>query len=326
MTTLAGVNPNSLDDRAAMGLPDHLVERITPDTFARHSDLLGRPAEPLVAVLGDRTAPVSRRYVAGSMLAMIGDPRIDPATPAMVTLPAAVVEIGLPPDEVDEVVARWRHAGVRRDWITKECPAHSVPLAEFRIARWPVTNLEYREFLADTGHDGFPSSWRFGGYPHLRANHPVWTVRPSDAERYAHWLSARTGRSFRLPTEAEWEYAAHGGSTAVYPWGAEFDPQAANTVEAGPLTTTPVGMYPAGRSVAGVDDLAGNVEEFVADDYRPYPGGAAVADDLTAGGDSYRVARGGSFTRFGDLARCRRRHGWFDRAIYAIGFRLAETP
>jgi formylglycine-generating enzyme required for sulfatase activity len=326
MTSLAGANPNSLDDRAAMGLPDHIVERIAPDAFARHADLLGHPADLLVAVLGDTRATPDRRYVAGSVLAMIGDPRLRVLDPVMVTIPAATTEIGLAPADVDTVTARWRHAGVQREWITKECPAHRRTLAEFRIMRWPVTNLEYRSFLADTGHDGLPTSWRFGGYPHLRANHPVWTIRPGDAEYYARWLSARTGRSFRLPTEAEWEHAAHGGTAAEYPWGDEFRADAANTVEAGPLTSTPVGMYPAGRSVTGVDDLAGNVEEFVADDYRPYPGGADVADDLTIGRAGYRVARGGSFTRFGDLARCRRRHGWFDRTIYAMGFRLAETP
>lgn len=325
MATLAGVNPNSLDDRAAMGLPGHLVERIAPDAFAHHADLLSRPAHALTGVLGDAEVALSRRYVAGTVLAMLGDPRIDPLSPAMVTVAATTTRIGSAPGDVGTVTEEWRHAGVRRDWIIKECPEHRVSLPAYRIMRWPVTNLEYRLFLADTGHGGLPSSWRFGGYPHLRANHPVWTVRPGDAEAYARWLSERTGRSFRLPAEAEWEHAAHGGTAAEYPWGDEFLPAAANTVEGGPLTTTPVGMYPAGRSRTGVDDLAGNVEEFVADDYRPYPGGIEVADDLTVGGPRYRVARGGSFTRFGDLARCRRRHGWFDRAIYAVGFRLAET-
>jgi formylglycine-generating enzyme required for sulfatase activity len=326
MSGPAGVNPNSLDDRAAMGLPNHLVERIAPDAFARHADLFGRPADTLVTVLDDARATLTRRYVAGTALAIVGDPRIRPLDPLMVTIPATTTEIGLAAAEVDAVTARWRRVGVQHDWIAKECPAHRVPLPEFRIMRWPVTNLEYRQFLAATQHDGLPSSWRFGGYPHLHANHPVWTIRPSDAECYARWLSERTGRSFRLPAEAEWEHAAHGGTTAEYPWGDDFRGDAANTAEAGPLTTTPVGMYPTGRSVTGVDDLAGNVEEFVADDYHPYPGGVEVADDLTIGRAGYRVARGGSFTRFGDLARCRRRHGWFDRAIYAMGFRLAETP
>jgi formylglycine-generating enzyme required for sulfatase activity len=83
-------------------------------------------------------------------------------------------------------------------------------------------------------------------------------------------------------------------------------------------------MYPAGRSPFGAADMGGNVEEYVADDYRPYPGGETVEDDL-GGRVPYRVARGGGFTRFADLARCRRRHGWYHRDMYAMGFRLAES-
>ncbi|MBF3728094.1 SUMF1/EgtB/PvdO family nonheme iron enzyme, partial [Burkholderia pseudomallei] len=65
--------------------------------------------------------------------------------------------------------------------------------------------------------------------------------------------------------------------------------------------------------------------EYVADDYRPYPGGEAIADDLAVTQGGYRIARGGSFTRFGDLARCARRHGRYQRDIYAMGFRLVES-
>ncbi|MDH4365995.1 MAG: formylglycine-generating enzyme family protein, partial [Acidimicrobiia bacterium] len=147
-----------------------------------------------------------------------------------------------------------------------------------------------------------------------------------EASRYCAWLADTTGRPFRLPTEAEWEYAATGGDGRRYPWGDEWDPTRANTAEAGPLTTTPVGVYPQGASPFGLLDLAGNVEEFVADDYHPYPGAEVVDDDLTAThGAAYRVARGGSFARHGDLARCARRHGWYPSAHYAMGFRLAES-
>ena len=76
------------------------------------------------------------------------------------------------------------------------------------------------------------------------------------ADEYAGWLSRRTGRAFRLPSEAEWEYAASGGTAREFPWGDEFTPDRANSVEFGPLTTTPVGMYPLGRSAFGIDDMA----------------------------------------------------------------------
>jgi formylglycine-generating enzyme required for sulfatase activity len=89
--------------------------------------------------------------------------------------------------------------------------------------------------------------------------------------------------------------------------------------------STPVGTFPNGRSPYGIDDMAGNVEEYVADTYAPYPGGKLVQDDLsTVLGGEYRVTRGGSFARFRDLARCRRRHGPYNRSIYVVGFRIVE--
>ena len=326
--TAVAVNPNDLSDRAAMGLPEAFVDRVDQDRFtAACARLAGTEPSALVQVAEDPAAAFPDRLAAGTLLALVGDPRTDAESPVMLDVPAARVRIGLPADRVDAVVERWRGVGVTREWIAKETPVHEVDVAAFRIARYPVTNAEYRAFLLADPTVPPPSSWQFGAYPAAQANHPVWTVRPQDADRYAAWLSARTGRRFRLPTEAEWEYAAAGPDGREYPWGEEPVTGRANTVEAGPLTTTPVGIHPAGRSPFGADDMAGNVEEYVSDAYRPYPGGPAVHDDLTGTtGEPYRVARGGSFTRYGDLARSRRRHGWYRRPIYAMGFRLAETP
>jgi formylglycine-generating enzyme required for sulfatase activity len=147
--------------------------------------------------------------------------------------------------------------------------------------RGPAVNYEYQRFLADTDYSSLPTSWKFGHYPHERANHPVWSVSETAASMYASWLSQRLGRRFRLPTEVEWEYAACGGEDREYPWGNIFHQDAANTIESGPLSTTPVGMYPAGRSLFGVDDLSGNVEEYVAGNYAPYPDTIRTDDDLT---------------------------------------------
>ncbi|WP_267244116.1 formylglycine-generating enzyme family protein [Streptomyces sp. PR69] len=319
-------NPNTLSDRAAMGLPDAFAARTEPWPLAAHRDLLAAPAETLVAVAEDPGLSFARRYAAGTVLGLVGDPRIRPDDPPMADVPAARVRLGLPRAAVAEVTARWRHAGVEAEWIAKECPAYEKDIPAFRIALHPVTNIEYRRFLEETSDAELPSSWRFGGYPEHLGNHPVWTVSPEAADRYAAWLAERTGRAFRLPAEAEWEYAAAGAGGREFPWGEDFAADHANTVEHGPLATTPIGVFPAGRSPFGVHDMAGNVEEYTADSYRPYPGGTDIADDLAVSRGEYRIARGGSFTRFGDLARCRRRHGWYAREIYAMGFRLAETP
>jgi formylglycine-generating enzyme required for sulfatase activity len=320
-------NPNLLSDREAMGLAGGGVARLDDAALAAaYGELATQRPAALAVTAEDPEQPFIRRYAAGSLLALLGDPRITPDEPAMIEVPAARTRLGLAPERVDEVTEQWRHVGVLREWIAKETPAFESEIAAFRLARYPVTNLEYRRFVEDTATDTewLPSSWQFGVYPHHLANHPVWTVPPEAADAYTAWLAQRTGRAFRLPTEEEWEYAAAGTEGREYPWGAVFRPEAANTVEHGPLTTTPVGIHPAGRSPVGADDMAGNVEEYTADEYRPYPGGEQVRDDLLGSADSYRVARGGSFTRFGDLARCRRRHGWYRKPIYAMGFRLAE--
>lgn len=266
-----------------------------------------------------------RRIAAGMVLGLIGDPRLNALNPEMIKLPGGLVTVGLQSAQVDRVHERWAHVGVQRDWIAKECPEHAVFLEPFSIGRYPVTNQEYRDFLVDSDAPWIPSSWTLGTYPLTLSNHPVWTVPPEAADAYAEWLARRTGRAFRLPTEAEWEYAAGGSERWEFPWGNDFLPDHANTVESGPLTTTPVGSYPAGRTASGLEDMAGNVEEYTATTYATYPGGTPVTDDLSLSTPAYRVARGGSFSRYGDLCRCRRRHGWYQLPIYAMGFRLAES-
>jgi len=334
------VDLDVIGDRQAMRLPPQFEGRCIPEALGEHAvKLLGESPDGLARIAEDPESPFERRYMAATLCGLVGDPRVRAEDPAMVEIPAARVRIGLEEERIARVLEQWPDVGLEEAYLRKECPAHDVEIGAFRIMRYPVTNLEYRRFLEDTGARWLPTSWQFGCYPDQLGNHPVWTVPAQAADAYADWLAARTGRDFRLPTEAEWEYAATGGESREYPWGATFREDAANTSEAGPLSTTPVGIYPAGRSPFGVLDLAGNVEEYTSDDYQPYPGGALIVDDLVPypGGmrsrderlrsfSTYRIVRGGSFTRRGDLARCRRRHGLYDRSHYAVGFRLAESP
>ncbi|WSB57672.1 formylglycine-generating enzyme family protein [Streptomyces cellulosae] len=297
--------------------------RPAPEAAAR---LTGAGRHELAALVENPAAPLADRLAAGCILALTGDPRLT-AVPPVCAVPGGAVEIGLPGREVTDTVARWAHVGVERDWVEKETPEHRVELADFRIAMYPVTNAEYLTFLRDTGHPSRPTTWYLGAYPYERANHPVAGVAPEDADAYAAWLARRTGLPWRLPAEAEWEYAAKGPDGLEHPWGDSFDPEAANTRETGVHTTTPVGAFPAGRSPFGALDMGGNVEEYVADTYRPYPGGPFVPDHLVETMGEYRVARGGSFCRYGDLTRTRRRHGPFPGPLYPVGFRLAlSTP
>lgn len=285
-------------------------------------DAGGPEPASLARLAQDPRAPLAARLAAGTMLAVTGDPRLTD-DPELLPVPGGTVEIGLPLDQVAAVAATWRNVGVEEDWIRKEAPAHVVTFDGFLIGAYPVTNHQYRRFLQESGYGPRPRTWYLGAYPWDRANHPVAGVDAADADAYAAWLAGRTGLPMRLPREAEWEYAAKGPDGRDYPWGNEFDATRTNTRESGIHLTTPVGIYPTGRSPFGIWDMAGNVEEYVSDHYLPYPGGEWVADHLVEALGTYRVSRGGSFARYGDLARTRRRHGSFPSPLYPCGFRVA---
>jgi formylglycine-generating enzyme required for sulfatase activity len=317
-----------MTDRERLGLPTHFIETALQTEVAAAAAILRQSAsDDLKTLLESSVGDLAMRIAAGNLLALAGDPRILPLEPEMVDIPGGDIAIGLPGGQIDDVLTRHQRLGLSRAWIEKEVPRHRLHLAPYRLARYPVTNIEYRQFLLETGNSEIPTSWAFRRYPAERANHPVHTISADAAEAYCLWLSARTGRLMRLPGEAEWEYGAGGPDGREFPWGEQFDPALANTAECGLLDTSPVGAFAGGHSPFGLVDMAGNVEEYVADAYAPYPGGAPVCDDLVKLHGSYRVARGGAFSRFADLARTRRRHGHNPRsATYAMGFRLAETP
>lgn len=318
-------NVNGLPERQMMGLPPHYVASDLDHMGTQLLELKGASKQELLDLIYSEEVPFIRRFAAGCQLGYHGDLRISVYDPPMIDVPAARVTLGLDPDEVPRVVDDFKAYGVLADWIEKETPRHEVELEAYRIARYPITNQEYLRFMRETAHPEFPSSWTFGNYPDHCPNRPVYTISPESADQYASWLSQKTGRRFRLPTEAEWEYAAH-PEGAEFPWGATFEPDCCNTVESGILQSVPIGIFPKGVSPCGCEDMAGNVEEYVADNYAPYPGARFIEDDLVATQGAYRVARGGSFTRFRDLARCKRRHGWYQSKVYIMGFRLAETP
>ena len=145
----------------------------------------------------------------------------------------------------------------------------------FWIGRFEVTNAQFAAFVAATGYDGggHPSSkptepflghFQDGRPPAGAELHPVCNLNLHHARAYCRWLSERTGWRVRLPTDAEWELAATGGTDRVYPWGDEWDPMRCNwgSPADGFATSAPVGSFPAGTTVDGVHDMAGNIWEW----------------------------------------------------------------
>ncbi|RYZ36046.1 MAG: serine/threonine protein kinase [Myxococcaceae bacterium] len=250
-------------------------------------------------------------------------PALEPVE--LMPIPAGTFLMGSTEEEVERASRRWSSALIKPEyratfgsWLLKEMPLHPEEIAAFQLARFPVTNQQYGAFLAETGNPPATSIRQ-----RLPEDHPVWGVTATDIARYLAWARQRTGRAWRLPTEAEWEYAARGPEHWDYPFGDTFDARLCNTREAGLGGTTSVTRYAAHPTAYGVCDMAGNVEEWTSTDYAPYPGGRFIEDNLTeALGPVYPVLRGGSAECGGDLARCARRHGPHPN-FNLFGFRLA---
>ncbi len=272
-------------------------------------------AAGLLDAIADASTPLMARISAGNTLGLLGDPRIG-AEPEMCPVPGGPFAMGTPEDEAEEIARRY---AIPEAWMLKSTPRHQLVLDSFELARFQVTEAEYASFVRDTGVEEIPAHWVGNAPPPYRSNHPVHGVSWQGVLLFVEWSSEHSGRQYRIPTEAEWEKAARGHDGRAFPWGERFEAGRCNTREGGVAGTTPVGIYPDGASPCGALDLAGNVEEYTADLYAPYPGSRFRDPEY----GSYRMTRGGVFSLDADLARCDRRHG--ERYAGPTGFRLAHS-
>jgi formylglycine-generating enzyme required for sulfatase activity len=189
----------------------------------------------------------------------------------------------------------------------EDAPAHQVDVAAFKMDKFEVTNADFAAFVKATGYQTYAeqkglASWKDQAGAG-KDNHPVTMVTWDDAAAYCKWAGQR------LPTEAEWEKAARGTDGRTFPWGNDWDPAKANVKDAGLRGTAAVGSFGAGASPYGVEDMAGNVWEWTADWYQPYP--SNTTKDAYYG-EKFRVTRGG---------------GWFDEQAQVTTFtRNAAAP
>jgi len=191
-----------------------------------------------------------------------------------------------------------------------EMPPHRVYLDAFRISRYEITNAQYALCVSAKSCE-LPDNLVYYGDQDY-ADHPVVFVSWRDAQAFCDWIGGR------LPTEAEWEYAARGPQGWAYPWGDEFDCSRGNFGGQGCdgyAGTAPVGSFESGASWRGVQDLAGNVWEWVADWYAAYPAEAQENPGGPESGD-YKVLRGGLWNEMWDCARSANRFHYGPDARY----------
>ncbi len=230
------------------------------------------------------------------------------------------------------------------DWpevFENETPARRVTVGDFRMDRHEVSHRRFAAFLearpewqperlpSDRHNGDYLRGWSAGSFPEGKGDHPVVDVTWHAAQAFCRWSDGR------LPTEAEWEYAARCGDEREFPWGNELpSPDRANYSASGFRATVAAGSYP--PNSCGLQDLAGSVWEFLYDAWRPaYPQReetdpchdcpATPAEEMRVEGR--RAVRGGSYG--GSVVNLRTR--WRDshvvtNAIEFVGFRCAYPP
>jgi sulfatase modifying factor 1 len=267
--------------------------------------------------------------------------------PEMVQVPAGSFIMGSPANEE----GRYNNEG----------PQHAVQISYgMAVGRYPVTRAEFSAFVAQTGYDaandcwGFNArgdveniaghKWRDPGFSQTGRN-PVVCVTWDDAQAYALWLSRKTGHTYRLLTEAEYEYATRAGTSNARYWGESAVGQCQNangadqTIAAaltfidkskiadcsdGYAFTSPVGNFQ--PNPFGLYDMLGNVWEWTQDCYNQSYQGAPTDGSAWQSGDcSQRVRRGGGFEDDPRLVRSAGRRSIPSVRKFNLGFRVART-
>ena len=205
-------------------------------------------------------------------------------------------------------------------------PVRSLNLPAFSIDKYEVTNKRYKRFIDATGYKvpwsqepavaAYIWDWQKRMYPEGKGDDPVVLVSWEDARAFCAWSGKR------LPTEAEWEKAARGAKGKPYPWGNDWANGKANTSESGVKQTAPAGSFKEDVSEYGVNDLAGNVSEWVEEWFAPYPGNPMTSYEER---NKYRVLRGGSWDYAHSIGNgYHRQYALPQSQMTAIGFRCVK--
>jgi formylglycine-generating enzyme required for sulfatase activity len=262
----------------------------------------------------------------------------------MMLIPGGTFEMGQTAAEKAELI-RLMGDEFYQKYLISELPRHSVSVPLFFMGKYPVTQAQWRAVaayqLVDQKLELKPDPSNFKG-----DNHPVEQVSWQDAQEFCQRLSVMTGRTYRLPSEAEWEYACRAGTTTPFYFGETLSDELANycaqdreidgtsykgTYGRGVLgqyreATTEVGKFPA--NPFGLYDMHGNVWEWCEDDWHsnyesaPGDGSAWLEQDRS---NTYKLVRGGSWGNVPFNCRSASRIN-FDAICYNVGFRVVCEP
>lgn len=336
MLSVSESTPN--DNHILLGLIGSILEELGSVGLKYENAELAKLADRCLATIRDSGIDIFNRVSSGRAIGILGDPRLQHGNPRanFVAIPSCSF-------------VRGSDSGEQR-----ERPAHLVSLDEFLIARYPVTNSEFREFVEDQGYLN-PNWWSAPGWRWRLAsratqprfwsmsawnapNLPVVGISWYEACAYAAWRSSDVpDAAYRLPTEAEWERAARGADPAgrKYPWG-DMEPDSsanplANFDHSGIGHTVAVGLYEGSLANAeessDLYDLAGNVFDWCLDWFRQGYDAWPQKNPTGPQRGKQRIVRGGSWYRPARHMRCAYRgHARPSERADSIGFRLVRVP
>lgn len=286
-------------------------------TMALGRELLERVCHRLAQLVSQGHLPPRERMEVGDLLGQLGDPRpgVLSREPELIEIPAGPFLMGR--------------------------SKYSLTLTAFAIAKYPVTNAQYRFFIEDGGYTPqWQTCWTEAGWNWLQGkerrlpyywddpannapNQPVVGVSWYEAIAYTRWLSQATGKPYRLPTEAEWERAARHTDGRSYPWGNDLIEDCANYKALGLGRPTAVGLFPKGVAQCGALDLVGNVWERCQSEYKNKPYNPNDGRENITGTND-RVLRGGAYYKAVDRIFCasRLRYSPHNDGWSPYGFRV----
>ena len=292
------------------------------------AEVAARVQAELAALLPSASSPVADsegvlrdRFLDGSGVA-----------PDLVLIPTGRFQMGSPEHERKKAMA----AGSQQSWVERETPQRWVGIEKpIAMGRFPITVAQWRAYVGASGWQA-PADFNWAEPGFRQADdHPVVGVSWNDAVAYAAWLSAMTGQRYRLPSEAEWEYACRAGTRTAFSFGDSISTDLANYDGNSSYNDSPRGVYRKGTTPVnqfapnqwGLYDMHGNVWEWVQDVVHDnYDGAPNTGRAWEEGGEAgRRILRGGSWLYHPRYLRSSLRNGFSaTRSNGIIGFRLAR--
>jgi formylglycine-generating enzyme required for sulfatase activity len=276
-----------------------------------------------------------------------------PDCPEMVVIPAGKFLMGSSPEEANRDIEASPSSDTSsmRKVVAKEQPQHEVKMGmPFALAKYPITKNEFAVFVKETGYTPSPgcvlyalqyhvspeADWRLPGFAQTDRD-PVVCVNWQDAKAYIEWLNRKSmspvnsanDAPYRLPSEAEWEYAARAGTRTARWWGDSIGRKNANCARCGSRwdqrQTAPVGSFP--PNPFGLYDILGNVTQWTEDCWNEsYTEAPTDGAPWIKGNCQRRLARGGDFAGFPPVIRSATRFGLIaESRVNLGGFRIAKT-